>query len=832
MSNRLDTIYQEAIKAPINNAGETFSLDSSTGVTQADFNLDTGNRLASLVPVPNKRMQEFANDIFGQKLNWDKPVEAYNFTADSNVLNRYAKAEQQKVSGLQDFFGIDPNTSQFIEAKETQLIGYIPSIADPASVNPYKYPKGKEILYGLSKDDLGYVIDTMTYAKPDSFPKGFMDAAIREEKVKGFIDKIKAFPESEQTKYIAILVGADIFGVAAKTSELGINPAEATMSGVNKSDTSVAIEAAGRVLAERNNVNPVNVARIATLGTSVLKTAIEFWMLPNLLGKTVFATPAKFALQSAVQMPRQDETAIGRIEEVAQSFAMGGIVKYTGVKMPSAATRIPTLVGIFTGIPLLEGKPFDEAIESGVTVLGFEALNLGQQAYKVGSKTLKESFQNRAIKLARINDAMTGDPKLENISDAEVGKMIDAMVAVQQETTKELLSQPITPSKDKPTQIKGQILDLIGEAQITKDLPRLEEISNQLEALDKEYELLQSLDTKSIGELHKIADERNVEVPKGTTKTGLVRLIRGENIELATINREAQGQKTIQQNPDGTFTVWNQIAKGKAGTGWESNNYNTIEEARAAMAETKSVAEPVKQPAIATEKPSGVAQVKETPTEPIIPATETKTVEVKPIVGGETPEKAASLAMQPAKPVETVGKEKESTYFKRVNARLEGALGANPTYNQMNIADQTAKSIQFVADNPKEAKRIALGYSQPPKDILGHAISAAYAEKLIMDNKLPEAAKALTSLTLRATRYGQESAALAGVVNDNSPASLVAKVIDARMKNVLGESKVGQDKGKTKTAKMKQEVKNLKNTLEGKNLDISEAQKLLDDLIC
>lgn len=179
---------------------------------------------------------------------------------------------------------------------------------------------------------------------------------------------------------------------------------------------------------------------------------------------------------------------------------------------------------------------------------------------------------------------------------------------------------------------------------------------------------------------------------------------------------------------------------------------------------------------------------------------------------------------------------RESEHFRKVNERLAGELGNNPLYKTVNLTEESAKAIKFVESNPDDALRIALGLKKPPSGILDTSISVAYENKLFNDGDIKGFTDVVNSLTLRRTRSGQEIVALKGVVNDNSPAHFIQKVIQARTEQV-GNS-LPKIKGEPTasasrvTSKIDKEAQKLKKFLDNKKLDIKSAQALIDELVC
>jgi hypothetical protein len=186
-------------------------------------------------------------------------------------------------------------------------------------------------------------------------------------------------------------------------------------------------------------------------------------------------------------------------------------------------------------------------------------------------------------------------------------------------------------------------------------------------------------------------------------------------------------------------------------------------------------------------------------------------------------------------------KTEESKAFNRAREKYKEELEAQPeaTYTEVTIADQMAKSFEIVKKHPDRAKNIALGVEPAPAGLTESAVSIAYAETMMSKGKWAEFAEATRSRSLRQTQRGQEIVMeKAAATNVNDPVAFTKKIIQARME-VIGKKGYKpnffdkKDTPKTRfTEKVKQESKRARNELNKKQLDIKEAQKLIDELKC
>lgn len=210
-----------------------------------------------------------------------------------------------------------------------------------------------------------------------------------------------------------------------------------------------------------------------------------------------------------------------------------------------------------------------------------------------------------------------------------------------------------------------------------------------------------------------------------------------------------------------------------------------------------------------------------------------------------TPESRAETSRTPVEAA--TGKEKETRAFRRVQERYSEYLEENEeslkalglTYRSVNLKEDVARAIKFVEENPKIAKRIALGLELPPEGILETNISLAFSEMALENGKIEDSIKAEVSMSRRKTRAGQEIVALRGRVNPLSPTSFINRVVQARKEKIAGlaiDYKIGKvKKSDAYLEKVDTKVKQIRKTLKDANLQqikIQKAQDFLDKLAC
>lgn len=214
------------------------------------------------------------------------------------------------------------------------------------------------------------------------------------------------------------------------------------------------------------------------------------------------------------------------------------------------------------------------------------------------------------------------------------------------------------------------------------------------------------------------------------------------------------------------------------------------------------------------------------------------------IVKLKTGEPRQGVAPGPIEGGETEGRSRGFEKFKAgleksVRERIEKHSELSGSFGRMDAAQDAAKGIKFVEENPERARRVALGLEAPPAGVSDVAVSGAYAEKMKREGNTLEQGRAELSLSLRGTRQGQELAARAWRVGDNSPEQFIQRVIKARQemagKKLFNwsdaESRKDTNSGRV-SKKMAEDAGKLSETLKSRQMDIEAAQKLLDEIKC
>lgn len=191
-----------------------------------------------------------------------------------------------------------------------------------------------------------------------------------------------------------------------------------------------------------------------------------------------------------------------------------------------------------------------------------------------------------------------------------------------------------------------------------------------------------------------------------------------------------------------------------------------------------------------------------------------------------------------------------SRVFERLKEEHPTELPGELTYERKNMKLDAEKAVSLVTSDKKTAYRVAMGAEDAPlgKDGLptqtSTGVNIAMAEKALDEGNHGLYAQLIKKRSLDQTRRGQEIVAEKGSVTDNSTARYVKELIKVRMEKAGSSFLSGldprellsKDKGVSKTDKVTKiidrEVAKASKNLRGKALDYSEAQALIDRLVC
>lgn len=184
-------------------------------------------------------------------------------------------------------------------------------------------------------------------------------------------------------------------------------------------------------------------------------------------------------------------------------------------------------------------------------------------------------------------------------------------------------------------------------------------------------------------------------------------------------------------------------------------------------------------------------------------------------------------------PVESSGKLKKSTAFTKVQDRLQDIYKGDVFYNEMNLANNAARALDFIEKFPERALRIARGLENSPNGfVTDTAISIAMAEQALKDKNYELQAELEKILSLRGTRGGQETVSFRGRFNDHSPHTFINRVLKARLE-LANKVYFSYKKFKRVVETIDQKANNVQKYVNKETLDkLESAQKILDDLTC
>lgn len=188
------------------------------------------------------------------------------------------------------------------------------------------------------------------------------------------------------------------------------------------------------------------------------------------------------------------------------------------------------------------------------------------------------------------------------------------------------------------------------------------------------------------------------------------------------------------------------------------------------------------------------------------------------------------------------GTVKKSAAYQRALERYTEELKGQPEaqYTTISLADQMARAVKFVDENPAFAKRIAYGMEPAPSGLRESAVSIAYNEKMYQEGNMAEFGKSYRSRSLRQTARGQEIVLeRAAEVNQNHPLFFARQVIEARTAQLgkklfeLSTKEKPESPARRAYKEINDRASRLKaEIVDSKSLDITEAQKIIDSLIC
>lgn len=183
------------------------------------------------------------------------------------------------------------------------------------------------------------------------------------------------------------------------------------------------------------------------------------------------------------------------------------------------------------------------------------------------------------------------------------------------------------------------------------------------------------------------------------------------------------------------------------------------------------------------------------------------------------------------KPVQSTGKQKESQLYKHLTDFYGLDENKNPKYNVADLKENSRKALDLISRDRNKAMRIALGIEKSD-DKLSNSVSLALIDDYKQLGGQEQVEKLTAALSLRATRQGQEIAALRGAASDTSPLNFAKQVIKERMDRLkMARGIKGGSLEKFNTV-MNKEIEGVAKDLEKAKIKVGDAQKIIDDLTC
>lgn len=182
-------------------------------------------------------------------------------------------------------------------------------------------------------------------------------------------------------------------------------------------------------------------------------------------------------------------------------------------------------------------------------------------------------------------------------------------------------------------------------------------------------------------------------------------------------------------------------------------------------------------------------------------------------------------------------KEFQSRVYERMQAEMPDILKDDLTYERMNMEKDAEKAVKLIEKDKQEAYEVAMGLKDPTPGQTSTAVNIALTEKALEEGNNTLAAQLIKNRSLAQTRRGQEIVAEKGSISDNSVNRYVKELINARMETLKTYTfDIKKTKRKTKKQqvmeKVDKEVAKAKKKIKNKELDLEEAQKLIDSIIC
>ena len=175
----------------------------------------------------------------------------------------------------------------------------------------------------------------------------------------------------------------------------------------------------------------------------------------------------------------------------------------------------------------------------------------------------------------------------------------------------------------------------------------------------------------------------------------------------------------------------------------------------------------------------------------------------------------------------------QSRVFERMKEeypQLKGDLAYDPT----TLKEEATKAVDLIAADKEKAFRLAMG-AEASKDVTSTSVNIAMAEKALESGNNSLFARLVKTRSFEQTRRGQEIVSEKQSISNNSTSKYVKELVASRLE-VLGKKYLSGLRGKSnKDVGIKaidREVAKTQSRIKNKEMDIKEAQSLLDRLTC
>ena len=181
----------------------------------------------------------------------------------------------------------------------------------------------------------------------------------------------------------------------------------------------------------------------------------------------------------------------------------------------------------------------------------------------------------------------------------------------------------------------------------------------------------------------------------------------------------------------------------------------------------------------------------------------------------------------------------KSSVYERLSNEIPPELRESVGYTKENLQINAEKAVELVKADKTEAYRVAMGMKEPPKGQASAIVNIVMSEKALLEGNYELYSKLVKNRSLAQTRRGQEIVAEKLSVTDNSTSRYVKELISARLDKLgkdffFGLEKIKGESNKQKAIKIidKEVTKAQEKMSRTKELDIAEAQSIIDKLMC